>query len=68
MARKKDELEKVHETDGYVHYAFPGVKSEDFNEDGFQTVNIAGGHKMIIGRTKKNNELSACRLLVKKKG
>jgi len=68
MARKKDELEKVHETDDYLHYSFPGIKSEDFKPQEFETVNIPGGHKMVTGRLKKNNELTACRLLIRKKG
>jgi len=65
--RRKDELELVHETDNYLHYSFPGIKSDDFKPDDFQTVNVAGGHKIIVGRTKKNNELTACRMLIKKK-
>lgn len=63
---KKDNLTKVKDTDNYVHYDFPGIKESDFKSDEFKTVNIEGGHKMIIGRHKKTDELTAVRLLMKK--
>lgn len=62
----KDDLKKVKETEGYIHYNFPGVKEADFKPEEFKTVNIEGGHKMIIGRSKKTDELTAVRLLMKK--
>lgn len=66
MAKEKDELRLVLETKHYIHYDFPGIKESDFKPDDFQTVSIPGDHKLVIGRTKKGNVLTACRLLIKK--
>lgn len=67
MAKKKsDDLIQAKETEDFIHYDFPDLDLKNFKEKEFKTVELHGGHYMIIGRTKKDDKLVGCRILIKR--